>query len=55
MIGQYGEGKMKTNCKKCEHNELGVCQLCNKEIPISYTLGRNQGLPRICPLKGGKR
>lgn len=39
------------NCAVCYFNPQGVCMLCMKEIPASYVMGRNQGVPRFCPRK----
>jgi hypothetical protein len=41
----------KTNCISCKQNEMGICQLTGKEIPISYIMRRNKGLPGFCPKK----
>ena len=43
------------NCRTCTHNPMGVCELTGEEVPMSYALGRNQGVPRFCPLKGEKK
>ncbi len=42
-------------CGSCEHNPMGICDLCGKEIPMSYVMRRNKGVPRFCPLKGEKK
>lgn len=38
-------------CNVCNHNEMGICELCGKEIGISYILGRMQKTPGFCPIK----
>lgn len=39
------------NCCICQHNDIGICDLTDKEIPQSYVMRRNQGYPRFCPIK----
>lgn len=39
-------------CGNCKFNPMGVCTLCDLEIPIGYVMRRNKGVPRFCPLKG---
>lgn len=43
------------NCRTCEHNPMGVCELTGKEVPTSYVIGFNKGLPRFCPFKKEKK
>ena len=45
----------KLRCVDCDKHPVGICELTGKEVPISYALGRNQGVPRFCPLKGEKK
>jgi hypothetical protein len=43
----------KTNrliCGNCKYNPEGICLKTNKEIGISYVMGRNEHLPKFCPL-----
>ena len=41
---------VKLNCKNCEHNPMGICEKCGKEIPLSYIMGRTGKYPKWCPL-----
>lgn len=43
---------MAINCNKCDKHPVGICLLTEKEVPLSYVIGRNRGVPRWCPLKG---
>lgn len=45
----------KLRCVDCDKHPVGICELTEKEVPTSYALGRNQGVPRWCPLKGEKK
>lgn len=38
-------------CSDCKHNKMGICELCGKEIGISYILSRNQKSAAFCPIK----
>ena len=42
---------MKRTCKTCKHNVMGVCKNKNKEIGMSYVMGRMQKAPNWCPCK----
>lgn len=47
---------IKHNCRTCTHNPMGVCELTEQEVPASYVIGFNKGVPRFCPFKkGGKK
>ena len=41
-------------CKTCKHNVMGVCEKKNKEIGMSYVMGRTQKAPNWCPCKEEK-
>ena len=45
--------KKKIRCSDCEHNPMGICEMCGKEIAICYIIQRKQGAPSWCPLKKG--
>lgn len=48
-------GKMnQPKCRECEHNPMGICELCDKEIPMSYITGRAGFHPAFCPMKAKK-
>lgn len=47
--------KKKIRCSDCEHNPMGVCEMCGKEIAICYIIQRKQGAPAWCPLIRGKK
>ena len=38
-------------CSKCKHNPMGVCELINKEIGITYAVHRKNTSPNWCPLR----
>lgn len=40
-------------CRTCEHNHMGICELCDRELPLGCTLGNL--VPKWCPKKGGKK
>lgn len=40
-------------CKVCEHNPMGICELCGKEVPMRLVV--QNGVPAWCPLKGDKK
>lgn len=47
--------KDKAHCSNCEHNPMGTCELCGREIPMAYVLNRINKAPTFCPLLKGKK
>ena len=39
------------SCKICSHNNMGICDLNDKEIGLAYVMGRIQKAPNWCQLK----
>ena len=39
------------SCKTCQHNNMGICDLNDKEIGLAYVMGRIQKAPNWCKLK----
>lgn len=42
-------------CSKCKNNPMGVCILTEKEVPLTYAMGKNKGAPKWCPLQGEEK
>lgn len=40
-------------CCACEHNPMGVCELCGREVPIGKVLGN--GRASWCPMGKEKK
>lgn len=45
--------KEKVRCNICEHNPMGTCELCGREIPMAYVINRINKAPTFCPLLKG--
>ena len=37
----------KYGCKICEHNPMGVCEMCGREVPMNFVI--QNGFPKWCP------
>lgn len=52
-IGKYNfyKKRPKFGCKVCEHNPMGICELCGKEVPMRFVI--QNGTASWCPKKKG--
>lgn len=40
-------------CKVCEHNPMGICELCGREVPMRLVI--QNGVPSWCPNTRGRK